>query len=97
MDTLNVQHTAIPIFHQKEKCLFGAIFNLPFHSMPTIQSQEMLCQGTKGKKKGKKKNIRIGTINLKINLFLSIHITSSPLSDNQFYHDFGGLRVLKYE
>lgn len=29
---------------------FGAVFNLPFHSMPTIQSQEMLCQGTKGEK-----------------------------------------------
>jgi len=30
---------------------FSAIFSLPFHSMPTIQSQEMLCQGTKGGEK----------------------------------------------
>lgn len=42
------------ISSERKKCLFGAIFNLPFHSMPTIQSQEMLCQGTKGKKKGRK-------------------------------------------
>lgn len=35
---------------KEENMDVGAIFNLPSHSMPTIQSQEMLCQGTKGNK-----------------------------------------------
>lgn len=80
-----MQHITVSIFHQKkrekEKKQFGAIFNLPFHSMPTIQSQEMLCQGTKEKRKK-----RVGIRNLWWVLsvvFFKIHIDAS-LSDNNF-------------
>lgn len=75
---------------------FGAVFNLPFHSMPTIQSQEMLCQGTKGEKIKMYQSRNYKSVDLFF-FFKNTHIESSSLLDNQFYQDYGGLlRVLKY-